>query len=84
MHTQAHLIIFFKSDLAAAECRASALDHEHSAIMSRATEAESFLAKVRADLQKETACRKQETELLAQKVNIKTTEKTDIYQILTF
>ena len=58
----------FQSDLAAAECRVSALNAEHDTVMSRAEKAESSLSMLKSDLEKLTSAKKQETELLARKV----------------
>merc|ERR1712226_1534454 len=60
--------VSLQSDLAAAECRVSALNEEHTIVMSRAKEAESSLSAFKSDLMTEKASRKQETELLARKL----------------
>lgn len=60
--------IEFQSDLAAAECRVSALNSEHDAVMGRAEQAELSLSMLKKDLEKITTAKKQETELLARKV----------------
>ena len=57
-----------QSDLAAAECKASALDKDHVIMLARAKEAESLLSKTTSELEQERVSKKQETELLARKV----------------
>ena len=61
-------LLLFQSNLAAAECRVFALNEEHNTVMSRVEEAETSLSILKSDLEAEKTSKKQETELLARKV----------------